>query len=176
MRDQDAVNFSLTIFFTALYAVLVVIFAPISFQVIQVRVADALLPLSILFGWPVIIGTTIGAFISNFFGGLGFIDILGGASANFIATYIAWKIGQRQFKGIWIIAVIFEIFSVAFIVGFYLSYLFRINFIICFLSILIGSVVSIGLIGYLLLLALSRHGVLQTLESKGIKSYIKREV
>jgi hypothetical protein len=69
MRGIINIEIILSIIFTTLYAVLVFIFAPISFQIIQVRLADALLPLSIIFVWPVIIGTTLEAIISNFYGG-----------------------------------------------------------------------------------------------------------
>ncbi len=37
--------------FAALYAVGVVFFAPISFGIVQVRVADAMLPLAMIFGF-----------------------------------------------------------------------------------------------------------------------------
>ena len=175
LKEQGIVNVSLTIIFSTLYTILVIIFAPISFQVMQVRVADALLPLSIIFGCPAIIGMTIGAFISNFFGGLGFVDMLGGALANFLATYVAWKLGQKQLTGIWIIAVIFEILLVTVIVGFYLSYLFGIHFTLSLLTILLGSTMSIGIIGYPLLLALSRRGIMKILKPRGVKLYIKKK-
>ncbi len=50
-----------------LYAADVVFFAPISFQTIQVRVADALLPLSILFGPSAVIGLGFGVIAGNLF-------------------------------------------------------------------------------------------------------------
>jgi len=49
-------NLALAAVFAALYAALVVAFAPISNLPIQVRIADVLLPLAILFGWPAIVG------------------------------------------------------------------------------------------------------------------------
>ena len=175
MREHEIVNVSLTIIFATLYTVLVIIFAPISFQVMQVRVADALLPISIIFGWPAIIGMTVGAFISNFFGGLGFIDMLGGALANFLATYVAWKLGKKQLTGIWLIAVIFEILLVTIIVGSYLSYLFGIHFTLSLLAVLLGSTMSMGVMGYPLLLALSRQSIIKVLKPRGVKLYIKKK-
>ncbi|MCK5563015.1 QueT transporter family protein, partial [Candidatus Bathyarchaeota archaeon] len=71
--------------FTALYATSVVILAPISFGVYQVRLADSLLPLSMIFGIPSAIGLSLGCIISNVYGGLGIIDIIGGTMANFVA-------------------------------------------------------------------------------------------
>ncbi|HYB67202.1 MAG TPA: QueT transporter family protein, partial [Candidatus Acidoferrales bacterium] len=86
MKNRSPIYITLTAVFAALYAVAVVFLAPISFQIFQVRLADALLPLAILFGWPAVLGLALGAFVANFFGGLGPIDIIGGAIANLIAT------------------------------------------------------------------------------------------
>src|SRR5437867_1609431 len=49
-RRSRSRSIALAAMLAALYAADVVFFAPISFQTIQVRVADALLPLSVLFG------------------------------------------------------------------------------------------------------------------------------
>lgn len=165
---------SLTSIFAALYAVCVVALAPISFQVFQVRVADALLPLAILFGWPTILGFSTGAFIANFFGGLGFVDIVGGSVANFLATYIAWKIGQRCVRGSWLVAIASEILLVTAIVGSYLSYLFQMPLEVGLTGIFLGSLVATGILGFLLLLAISRPVITQQLESRGLTIYRKQ--
>jgi len=60
----------------ALYAALGLGLAPISYLMIQCRIADALYPLIALFGWPALIGLTIGQFITNLASPLGFIDLL----------------------------------------------------------------------------------------------------
>jgi uncharacterized membrane protein len=164
---------SLTSIFAALYAVCVVALAPISFQVFQVRVADALLPLAILFGWPSILGFSAGAFIANFFGGLGVVDIVGGSVANFLATYVAWKIGQKHVRGSWIVAIASEIILVAAIVGSYLSYLFEMPIEIGLSGVLLGSCVSIGILGAMLLLVMSRSVITDQLKSRGLIIYRK---
>jgi uncharacterized membrane protein len=152
-------NISLTAVFAAVYAIGVVSLSSISFQLFQVRVADALLPLSIIFGWPAIIGLTIGCLIANFFGGLGIIDIVGGSLANFIASFIAWKIGKLKFKGSWLLASIIETFIITSIVGFYLSFIFNVPLYASLLSILAGSLIAINLIGYFLLKAISKLAI-----------------
>ncbi len=53
----------------ALYAIGVILFAPISFLLFQVRVADALIPLSIVFGMPAVLGLTLGNIVANIYGG-----------------------------------------------------------------------------------------------------------
>jgi uncharacterized membrane protein len=168
---KTTVDVSLTATFAALYAVCVVALAPISFQVFQVRVADALLPLAILFGWPAILGFSGGAFISNFFGGLGFVDIVGGSLANFLATYVAWKIGRRNIRGAWLVATASEILLVAVIVGSYLSYLFQMPLEVGLLGIFLGSLVATGILGSVLLLLISRPIITQQLESRGLTIY-----
>jgi len=152
-------NISLTAVFAAVYAIGVVALSSISFQLFQVRVADALLPLSIIFGWSTIIGLTIGCLIANFFGGLGIIDIVGGSLANFIASFIAWKIGKLKFKGSWLLASIIETLIITSIVGFYLSFIFNVPLYASLLSILAGSLIAINLIGYFLLKAISKLAI-----------------
>lgn len=49
-EKMNVKDLALTTIFAALYAALVLAFAGISFQLVQVRVADALIPLSIVFG------------------------------------------------------------------------------------------------------------------------------
>lgn len=173
MNYKNAVQVSLTSVFAALYAVCVVALAPISFQVFQVRVADALLPLAILFGWPAILGFSMGAFISNFFGGLGIVDIVGGSIANLLATYAAWKFGQRLVKGSWIMAIASEILLITAIVGSYLSYLFQIPIEIGMSGVLLGSLVSTGILGAVLLLVMSRPVITEQLRSLGLTVYRK---
>jgi uncharacterized membrane protein len=172
---KTTVYLSLTSIFAALYAVCVVALAPISFQVFQVRVADALLPLAILFGWPAIIGLSGGAFIANFFGGLGFVDILGGCLANFLATYTAWKIGRRNVRGAWLVATASEILWVTVIVGSYLSYLFQMPLEVGLSGIFLGSLVATGILGSILLLLISRPVITQQLESRGLTIYRRQK-
>jgi uncharacterized membrane protein len=82
----------------ALYAVGVVVLRPVSFQVFHVSVADALLPLSMISGWPAIVRLTLGTIVANLFGGLGPIDIVGSGFANLIAGYVAWRKERSGFS------------------------------------------------------------------------------
>ncbi len=175
MNPQAAKEMSLAIVFTALYAVAVIVLAPVSFHIFQVRVADALLPLSVIFGWPAIVGVTVGAVVANFYGGLGIVDIAGGAAANFTATLLAWQIGRRKIKGSWAYAVAVEVLVVSLIVGSYLSILFEVPLAVGLFGVLIGSLVAIGLLGYTLLRTMSKPLMIKTLRSYGIKLYLKNE-
>ena len=168
MKTKSSIRIALTAVFAALYALGVVFLAPISFQVFQVRVADALLPLAIIFGWPAILGLSLGAFVANVFGGLGPVDMIGGALANFLATLIAWNIVVRKGRR-WVpVGVCAEILVVTLVVGTYLSYLLEIPLALSWLGILFGSLVAIGILGSVILYTLSRRNVSVLLDSHGL--------
>jgi uncharacterized membrane protein len=71
----------------ALYAGVTLIFGPISFGPVQLRVSEALTLLPLL--WvDAVPGLFIGCLIANIFGGLGLIDIVCGSSATLIAAVL----------------------------------------------------------------------------------------
>jgi uncharacterized membrane protein len=143
----------------ALYAVGVIFLAPISFLLLQVRVADALIPLSIIFGMPVVLGVTLGTLIANIYGGLGYIDIIGGSIANFLAAYIGWKIGFKNFPASKFIATIVQNLIVSSIVGSYLALVLPAPLEVSFLGVFLGSIISMNILGYLLVLAFKKFGI-----------------
>jgi uncharacterized membrane protein len=166
VRSKNTIFVSLTAAFAALYAVGVIVLGPISFLPIQVRVADALLPLAIIFGWPAILGLSIGAFVANFFGGLGAVDIIGGSIANFIATFVAWRIGRDRSKPWQLLGVGIEIVVITLLVGTYLTYVF--GFPLAWVGVFAGSVIAIGILGSILLFAMSRKRVTGMLKAYGL--------
>ena len=149
MKNNKSKDIVIMTIFASLYTAIVGVFVFMSFNPFQARLADALLPLSIIFGIPSILGFGLGAFISNFiFGGLGPLDIFGGAAANIIACTIAYYFARR--KGILyrFFGVLIEALLISFIVGGYLSILFFESPLISILGVLIGSLISIVLIGF----------------------------
>ena len=162
----SSAEIALVAFFAAAYTIGVTLLAPISFDPrFQVRVADALLPLSIIFGPPAALGLGLGCSVANFFGGYGIIDVVGGGAANFVACMLAWFIGEssasRRFLGC-----LAETIIVTIIVGGYLWLIFGIQIEISLLGVFIGSLISINILGFLLLEALYRVGF--------IRKYAKR--
>jgi len=149
---------ALTAMTAAAYTVGVVVLAPISFYIYQVRVADALLALSTILGLPVIAGTAIGCALANLYGGYGIVDIVGGSLANLIATTVGFLIAKRRFRGSLIVALLAETLIVSIIVGGYLAVLFNVPLEVGFLGILVGSLISINLLGYGLVKVLKRLG------------------
>ena len=154
-----------TSLFAVLYAVGVLLLAPISFGVLQVRVADALIPLSILFGWPVVAGVTLGNLVANALGSpFGIVDIVGGTVANFVASYLAMRIAYTRFGGSWLLGCTSANLVVSVIVGGYITWLAQIPldspvWELPIVGVLLGSTVSINIAGYLLLKALERRMV-----------------
>jgi len=147
--------------FAALYAVLVYTLPGISFQLVQVRIADALIPLSIVFGWPVMIGVTIGAAVSNVISPLPsiIVDITFGSIANFIASFLALKIGswKRNKSGInELLGCVVATIAITFIVGTYLAVITEMDLWIWWIGIGIGSVISINILGYMLIQVMKR--------------------
>ena len=158
VRDvkMDSKQISLISIFAALYAIGVVFLAPFSFLPIQIRIADALLPLSIVFGMPVVIGLSLGTVVANIFGGLGFIDIIGGTVANFIATFVAWKICGSN-KVPFIVGIGCQIVIVSMIVGVYISYLFELPLIVGITDLFIGTFLAVGILGSLLVVIIKNR-------------------
>jgi uncharacterized membrane protein len=177
-------NLALAAVFGALYATLVVAFAPISILPIQVRVADVLLPLAILFGWPAIfglgIGTVVGNFVADSIGGfpsasIG-LDIVGGSLVNLFVAYLAWRIGQNGWRvgnrnASWFIAAIVQTVLISLVVGGYLSVVFGIPLVVSILTILAGEVVAINIGGFALLNILGRGKSLDLFRSWGLQIY-----
>lgn len=168
---------SLTIVFSSLYAVLLIALAPISYGPIQLRVADCLIPLAALFGWPVISGVTIGCFLGNAYYWLGPQDVVFGTIANLVAAIIIFVLRNRQF-----LACVLGSLPIGIIVGGYLWMFFPPPSIFglqlplwsaMIVSITLSTLIAVAGIGYALLKALSSSSVTAALKSRGLKIYIK---
>jgi uncharacterized membrane protein len=147
--------------FAALYAVGVIALAGISFGygIFQVRVADAMLPLSMIFGFPSAIGLSLGCVVSNVYGGFGLIDIVGGSVANLIACILAWYIGRNGGKVRRFAATIVQTVVISLIVGPYLAPILNVNIWLSIFAVLVGEIVAINIIGYPLQEAIRRNKI-----------------
>ena len=161
----------------ALYAALVIVLAPISFGPVQLRVADCLLPLAAAFGWPAVVGVSLGAFIGNayFMQFTGPVDVVFGALANLVAGYLIFRL-----RGMLLMACLAGSVAVGVIVGGYLWIYFPPPDILglslpvwagMMASITLSSFVAVAVIGYTLLRALRASGFLEMLESRGLRTY-----
>lgn len=155
---------SLTAVIAALYAAIVIILAPISFGPIQLRVADALIPLSALFGLPAVYGVTLGALVGNTYWFLSPIDIFLGAVANLAAGFLIYRYKDRL-----VLVSVAASIVIGVIVGGYLWLFFPPPSIIgvqlpawlgMIISITLSSILAISVIGLTLLKLLESSGYL----------------
>jgi uncharacterized membrane protein len=148
MKSNDLV---LAAFMAALYVGLIELFHPISFQAIQVRVANALIGTVPILGWPAIIGITLGVLIGNITSPLGLIDLIS-AIPTFIGLYIIYRLRSTSvLLGLTIYTIILSLW-----VGFMLWYVLNLPYIITVAYLLIGIGISTIFLGYILYKALRR--------------------
>ena len=102
----------------ALYIAVTLVLLPVSFGPLQLRVAEALTVLPILFP-EAIAGLFIGVFFANIFGGLGLVDILGGSFITLVAAAVTYRFRHN------IIAYLSPVLFNAFLVSLYLHALFE---------------------------------------------------
>lgn len=134
----------------AIYVVLNIIFAPISYGLIQVRVAEALVVLPFL-DPSAIIGLFIGCILANIYGGLGIVDIIGGSLCTLVAAYLTYKLKDPK------LAPLPPVLINAFGVSIYLHLLFDLSYWITVLYIGIGEVIACYILGYPLLILLIKN-------------------
>lgn len=134
----------------AIYVVLCVAFQPLSYGVIQVRFAEALTVLPILYP-EAIPGIFVGVLIANIFGGLGMADILGGSFTSLVAAYFTY-----QFRGT-ILAYLSPVVFNAVLISLYLHLLFNWPYWATALSIALSEALVVFTLGYLLVKVLQKY-------------------
>lgn len=181
----DSRDVALSAAFASLYAVINIIQTtmggPVTYGPIQLRLADCLIPLSVLFGWPQVLGVAIGCF-SNAYYWLDPADVIVGPIVNFVAAILILLLRRQR-----VISCVSGALTVGILIGLYLYYLYtQGNPIIrqqvpefpglalplwsaFVLSLTISSLVTVGVIGYILLTILSRPSIIGPLKSKGLK-------
>ncbi len=178
----DSRDLALTAVFAALYAVIVIIQGISAAASIQLRIADCLIPLSALFGWPTIIGVSIGCVVGNtYFSATmpnGMYDIIFGPLANLIAAILIFKLGKRRLAGCVLGSVVIGLIVGSYIWMIYMppQDIFGFSFpenmpvwTVTVTSITVSSLIAIAVIGYILLRSLSRTSIMEPLKSKGLK-------
>ncbi len=134
---------------SALYVVITLVFAPISYGPIQVRVSEALTLLP-FFDPRAIPALFIGCFVANIFGGLGIYDIVFGSLLTLIAAFLTYKMKNIYLAGIPPVIVN------AFGVSLYLSLFFKLPYFVTVFYIAIGETISVYAIGLPLALYIRR--------------------
>lgn len=138
----------------AVYVVLTLVFAPLSFGEVQIRFSEALTVLP-FFTPAAIPGLFVGCIIANLLGGAIPVDIIFGSIATLIGAFFTYKLRNT---GKWP-APIPPIISNIVIVPLVLRYGYGINLPIPFMMLTVGAgeFISAGVIGMILLGALSKY-------------------
>lgn len=175
----DTKDITLVAVFTSLYVVVNLVQAatvgnPAISGPIQLRVADSLIALAALLGWPVVAGVTVGCALTNAYAFIDPVDVLLGPIANLIAASIVLFLGRRR-----LLSCIIGAFPIGVIVGGgYLWWFFGPPdifglslpaWLAMMISITVSSLIAVAVIGYALLRILSRPGVVEPLKSRGLK-------
>jgi len=171
----DTRKISLAAVIAALYAALVIFLAPVSFGPIQLRIADCIIPLAALLGWPAVIGVSLGALIGNAYFFLGAVDVVFGAVANLLAGAIIFRFRDRLLPALTAGSV-----AIGVVVGGYLWIYFPPPdmglsmpvWLVMIVSITLSSLIAVAVLGYALLQALLSSGLRELLESRGLKTYL----
>ena len=138
----------------AIYVVLTVLFAPLSYGEVQVRFSEALTILP-FFTPAAIPGLFIGCIIANLFGGAIPVDIIFGSIATLIGAVFTYKLrNQSRF-----LAPLPPIIANAVIVPFVLRFGYGVNLPIplMMLTVGIGEVISCAVFGLILQTALQKY-------------------
>jgi uncharacterized membrane protein len=167
---------SLTAVVAALYAALVIVLAPISYPPIQLRVADCLIPLAALLGWPVVFGVSLGALVGNAYYFLGPLDVVLGPLANLLAAVLILRLRARLLP-----ACLAGSLVIGFVVGGYLWVFIPppdVGIVlpiwaVSIMSLTLSSIITVAVMGYALVSALRSSGFSRLLESRGVRTYLK---
>ena len=138
----------------ALYVAVTMIFAPISFGEIQLRVSEALTLLP--FYMPVAVPALfIGCIISNYFGGFGMLDVVFGGGATLLAAWLSSKM-----PNLWLAAVPPVIINM-FVVGALLHYVLDVPFLITAIYVGIGQALACFALGIPLMKILEKYSIVK---------------
>jgi uncharacterized membrane protein len=145
---------------------------PTIYGPIQLRVADFMIALAALFGWPIIGGVTFGCFLTNAYYFIGAPDVILGPIANLISACLVLFLRKRR-----LLACAIGALPIGFIVGGYLWLFFPPPeafgtlpvWAAMIVSITISSLIAVAVIGYALLRVLSRPAIIEPLKSRGLR-------
>lgn len=173
----DSRDVTSTAVFAALYVVInivqtVTVGNPTIYGPIQLRVADFMIALAALLGWPLVGGVTVGCFLTNAYYFIGAPDVVFGPIANFVAASLVMFLRKRR-----LLACIVGALPIGLIVGGYLWLFFPPPEILStlpawvamILSITVSSLIAVAVIGYLVLSILSQPNIIEPLKSRGLK-------
>ena len=145
--------------YAAMYVVLALAFSPISYGVINLRVANILMGLVPLIGWPAVLGQGLGVFIANqpaLGDPLGPIDLIN-VVPSLAFAWLLWKLRNRSvFLGLALYSV-----ALGLTVSYALNYAFNLPLVVEIPQVTAGVFIATAILGYILYKAVKRLGVVQ---------------
>ena len=161
-------TFAKTAMIAAVYTAVSLALAPISFSNIQVRIAESLTLLPLIYK-PGIWGVTLGCFLTNLLGVItganptGIMDTIIGTSATLFAALCTYYYRNHRYRGIPVISILMPVLFNMVFVGIELGVvLFTQNIItgsiICGLEVAAGELISV-IIGWYLMKWLEKTGI-----------------
>ncbi len=148
----------------AIYTVLTLLLAPISYGQIQVRASESLTLLPFLSSYS-IWGVFLGCIISNLIGGNGIIDVVFGSLATLIAAILTYYIGKSNLKFKKYLAPLPPIIINAVVIGFILNYTLKLPLLLSIIWVGLGEAISCYVLGLILISILEKN--------KKLMSYFK---
>ncbi|WP_434307553.1 QueT transporter family protein [Clostridium botulinum] len=148
----------------AIYTVLTLLLAPISYGQIQVRVSESLTLLPFLSSYS-IWGVFLGCIISNLIGGNGIIDVVFGSLATLIAAILTYYIGKSNLKFKKYLAPLPSIIINAVVIGFILNYTLKLPLLLSIIWVGLGEAISCYVLGLILISIIEKN--------KKLMSYFK---
>lgn len=153
MKNQKTLYLVQGAAIAAIYVVITMIFAPISFGNVQICFAEALTILP-FFTPAAVPGLFAGCFIANILGGAIPMDIICGSLATLIGAVLSYRLRNHKY-----LVPVPPIAANVLIVPFVLYYGYSVNLPIPFMMFTVGmgEVISCGILGMIILLALERY-------------------
>lgn len=148
MKNNTTKRLVRTAIIAALYAVITLVLAPISYGNLQFRVSEIMVLLA-FFDPFYIGGLTLGCFIANMLGPNGLVDVIFGTLATFISVYaisITGKYVKNNTLALFVASLWPTIFN-GLIIGWELNYIAQLPLLLTMAEVAIGEFVVVTIIG-----------------------------
>lgn len=148
MKDNTTKRIVRTAVIAALYTVLTLVLAPISYGSIQFRISEIMVLLA-FFDPFYIAGLTLGCFVANILGPNGMVDAVFGTIATFISVYgisIIRKYIKNERSALIIASLLPTIFN-GLIIGWELNYLYQLPLFLSILQVAAGEFAVVTIVG-----------------------------
>lgn len=166
--NQKTKQMAIVAMIAAVYTVVCVALAPLSYGNIQVRIAEALTMLPLVYA-PSVLGVSLGCFLTNLIGVftganlLGVLDVFVGTFATAIAAVVTYRFKDMKVMGIPVISVLSPVIFNGVIIGAELGYVLfpetvLSGSIICGIEVAVGELISV-IVGLILVKAMEKRNV-----------------